>query len=155
MDLRKEYFSFYDRLWAAYKDRMQKVATLMGFDDIGLAFAREEDFNIKAEKFLKKHPEIRPELVEYIRKNRNNWQNAVAKFRNEYAQHQSVFDKDVEELLSLGTSEVCFKNCWTAIEMILMELICTKLYGWVGVQEIPESERDNSMPKRFGIIYRM
>lgn len=154
MDLRKEYFSFYDRLWAAYKDRMQKVAVMLGYN-VGFIFSKEENFELKANEFQKKYPEVRGELIEYIRKNRKSWQNAVVRFRNEYAQHQVIFDKDVEELLSLKSSEICFRNCWTAIEMILMELICTKLYGWAGVQEIPESERNSSVPKRFIILYRM
>jgi hypothetical protein len=153
MDLRKEYFSFYDRLWAAYKDRMQKVIKTLGYD-LGFIFLINKDFEMKMTEFLHKNPEIRHELGDYLRKNRNNWQNAVAKFRNEYAQHQSVYEKEIDDLLRLDAIEVCFKNCWTAIEMILMELICTKLHGWAGIEEIPETERNSSIPKRFRVIIR-
>lgn len=154
MDVRKEYFAFYDRLWAAYKDRMQGVVRRLGYD-VGFLFVKDENFESKAIEFFDKNPEVRRELLEYLRKNRFGWQNAVARFRNDYAQHQTIFDKDVEELLSLNSVEICFKNCWTAIEMILAELISTKLFGLAGIEEIPEIERDPSVPKRFRVIYRM
>jgi hypothetical protein len=155
MDLRKEYFAFYDRLWAAYKDRMQEVIRRLGYDDFGFLFSTDEDFEKKATAFFDKHPEVRRERLEFLRNHRSGWQNAVARFRNEYAEHQKIFDKDVEELLSLDAAEICFKNCWTAIEMILAELISTRLYPFAGIEEIPESERDPSVPKRFRVMYRM
>lgn len=155
MDIRKEYLSFYDRLWAAYKDRMQEVARRLGYKDIGFLFMKDGSFEVKAEEFFNEHSEVRRTLLKYLKDARSSWQNAVARFRNDYAQHQKVLDKDVEELLSLNSAEICFKNCWTAIEMILAELISTKLFGFVGIEEIPEAERDLSMPKRFRIMYRM
>ena len=155
IDLNKGYFGFYDRLWAAYSDRMQKVAKELGYEDIGFIFTKDGSFEIKAKEFFDKHPEVRSELLEYLRKNRKSWQQAVVRFRNDFAQHNKLFEEDVKELFTLKAAETCFKNCWTAIEMILAELISTKLYGWAGVEEIPEAERDPAMPKRFRIMYRM
>lgn len=154
MDLRKEYFSFYDRLWVAYKDRMQKVAKELEYNVSFIFSKKEKNFEVNMKEFFIKHPEIKLELSGYLRKNRNNWQNAVAKFRNEYAQHQSIYEKDVNYLLQLSSAEICFKNCWTAIEMVLMELLCAKLYGRVGIEEIPQAERDCAVPKRFRVIFR-
>lgn len=155
MDLRKEYFSFYGRIWAAYKDRMQEVARRLGYEDIGFLFVKDENFDGKAKEFFDKHPEVRHELLEYLMKNRSGWQNAVARFRNDYAEHQKIFDKDVEELLSLDSAETCFRNCWMTIEMILAEFISTKLFWFAGIEEIPETERNLSVPKRFRIMYRI
>lgn len=155
IDLRKEYFAFYDRIWAAYMDRMQEVIRRLGYDDFGFLFLNDKDFEKKATAFFDKHPEVRRDLLVFLEKNRAGWQNAVARFRNNYAQHQKMFDKDVEELLSLDAAEICFKNCWTAIEMILAELISTRLFPFTGIEEIPESERDPSVPKRFRVMYRM
>ncbi len=156
VDLDKAYLGFYDRLWAAYGDRMPKVAKELGYEDIGFIFSKkDESFETKAKEFFDKHPEVRSELLEYLRKNRKSWQQAVVRFRNDYAQHNKLFDEDVKELCTLKAAETCFRNCWTAIEMILAELISTKLYAWAGVIEIPEAERDPAMPKRFRIMYRM
>ena len=155
VDLDKAYLGFYDRLWAAYSDRMPKVAKELGYEDIGFIFTKDESFEAKAKEFFDKHPEVRSELLEYLRKNRECWQRAVVRFRNDYAQHNKLFDEDVKELFTLKTAETCFRNCWTAIEMILAELISTKLHGGVWIEEIPEAERDPAMPKRFRIMYRI
>lgn len=155
IDLNKGYFGFYDRLWAAYGDRMPKVAKELGYEDIGFIFTKDESFERKAKEFFDKHSEVCGELLDYLRKNKKNWQQAVVRFRNDYAQHNKLFDEDVKELFTLKAAETCFKNCWTAIEMILAELISTKLYGWAGIVEIPEAERDPAMPKRFRIKYRI
>ena len=153
VDLNKAYFGFYDRIWAAYRDRMQKTAKLMGFN-IGFMFQNDKDFEKGISEFQKAYPNVHSDIVEAMRKNRIGWQNAVVRFRNDYAEHQTIFEKDVEELRTLESVEICFNNCWTAIERILGELICSKLYGWAGVEEIPEAERDPSAPKRFRIIFR-
>jgi|GEM_PF-3431672 len=153
MDLRKEYFSFYDRLWAAYKDRMQRIIIALGYD-LGFVFADDNKFKARSGKFTSSYPKMPKEFIEQIEKNRIAWQSAVVRFRNEYAQHQTVFEKDVQELLSLRSAEICFQNCWTLIEFILVHLMCLNLYGWVGVAEIPKEERDFSVPKKFRILYR-
>lgn len=153
IDLNKAYFGFYDRVWAAYKDRMQRTAKLMGFD-VGFIFKKDKDFEKGISEFRKAYPNVHSDIVGAMRKNRIGWQKAVVRFRNDYAEHQTIFEKDVKELRSLRAAEICFNNCWTAIERILGELICSKLYGWAGVEEIPESERDQLMPKRFRIIFR-
>lgn len=155
VDLNKAYIGFYNRLWAAYSDRMPKVAKELGYEDIGFIFTKDKNFEVKSKEFFSVHPEVRCELLDYLVKNRKSWQQAVVRFRNDYAEHQSIFEKDVEELRSLKSAEICFKNCWTAIEMILVELISTKLFGFAGIEEIPEAKRDPVMPKRFRIMYRM
>ncbi len=155
VDVRKEYISFYNRIWAAYKDRMPEVARNLEYD-IGFLFVKkDENFEVKAKVFFESHPEVRIELLEYLRKNRQVWQQAVARFRNDYAEHQSIYEQDVQELLTLKAAEICFKNCWTAIEMILMELITTKLFPFARIEEIPEAERDKSVPRRFRVMHRM
>jgi hypothetical protein len=154
IDLNKAYFGFYDRIRAVYKDKMQRTAKFMGFE-IGFMFQSDKVFEKGILGFKKAYPNVHADVIDAMRKNRIGWQNAVARFRNDYAEHQTIFEKDVEELRSLKSAEICFNNCWTAIERILGELICSKLYRWAGIEEIPESERDQSMPKRFRILYRM
>jgi len=154
VDLNKAYVGFYDRLWVAYKDQMQKVIKLLDFD-LGFIFKDDKKFEKGCKEFVNNYPNIRVEFIEQIKKNRIAWQTQVARFRNDYSQHQSIYEDDVREMLSLKTAEVCFENCWTLIEFILAHLMCTKLYPWVRIEEIPKEKRDSSAPKKFKILYKI
>lgn len=154
IDVKKSYFAFYDRLWAAYKDRMQKVITVMGYD-VKLLFCRQENFEKESKLFQDRYPKVTSHFHVFVKNNRNAWQDAVASYRNNYLQHNSLYDNDVKDMMTLKSAEICFENCWIAIEEIIVEFICLKLWDIVGVAEIPETKRDISMPKRFEIVYNI
>ena len=65
-------------LWAAYKDRMQTTARLMGYD-IGFLFDKPAKFNVGREKFQADHPMIKPVLMTRMEFNRSTWQPGLAR----------------------------------------------------------------------------
>jgi len=136
-------------LWSAYKDRMQSVAKLLGYD-IGFLFQRDSLFEQGCDDFLRAHPEVNAELISRMKGNRAKWQPDLLRFRNDYLEHQTIKREDVASLYSLQHAEMFFGNVWVAIEEILVILMAAKLPPMIELREIPESERIPSLPKRFG-----
>lgn len=136
-------------LWTAYKDRMQSVTQLMGYD-IGFLFKRDSEFEKGCEDFLKSHPEVSAELIARMKVNRATWQQELSRFRNNYLEHKTIKQKDVATLYSLERAEVFFQKVWIAIEELLVILMAVKVSPMFGVREIPEAERNPVLPKRFG-----
>jgi hypothetical protein len=148
----KNFDDMYRHLWAAYKDRMQKVMALMGFD-IGFAFTDEKSFVRGCEQFRAKHPGVDAALLDMLAVDRATWQSQLAKFRNKYLEHQSLRREYVADLYTLDKAEIAFHNVWEAIEDILAILAASKLYPGVQLVEIPEATRNPQCPKRFGFAW--
>ncbi|MGH9573893.1 MAG: hypothetical protein ACRD40_10225 [Candidatus Acidiferrales bacterium] len=98
-------------LWAAYKDRTQQAAKLMGYD-IGFLFQNDSDFMRCCAGFSKIHPKVNPHMLVRMKFNRINWQNEFARFRNQYLEHQTVTSRQVAAYYSLDRAEMLFANVW-------------------------------------------
>ncbi|MFA5871418.1 MAG: hypothetical protein WC858_01735 [Parcubacteria group bacterium] len=152
VDLDKAYNALYERLWVAYKDRMQKVAALMGFN-LGFLFQNDQLFEQGINNFVEKHNKIPSDFLAIIRTNRNIWQNALAKFRNDFLEHNKLNKNDVDHFFKLGAAETIFNNCWRLVEYILVSLMIEKLHPGIGIAEIPDDKRDPSRPTKFQLYF--
>jgi hypothetical protein len=142
----------YKSLWTAYKDRMKSTARLMGYD-LGFLFQKDLAFEDGCKEFPKAHPEVSHELIIRMKGNRTTWQPDLARFRNEYLEHQKVKREDVAVFYSLEHAELTFRNVWITIEELLVILLATKLSPKMCLREIPEAERNPQVPKRFGFAW--
>ena len=145
------YSGFYVHLWRAYKDRFQKsVPPALGYD-IGFLWGNEATFETGATAFAAAHPEVDPGLVAMMRKDRRDWQNDLALFRNEHLEHQRPVDRALlEKFYRLDSAETSFENVWQAIEDITVQLLIPYVPAGVELVEIPEDQRDPVVPQRFG-----
>jgi len=149
-NLNKSYYNLYDHLWDAYKDRMQVVANLLGFN-MGFLFQNNKEFKKGCEIFLKKHTGIDNEFINMLENERDTWQKIVMKIRNDYLKHKKPDSKQLEKYFTFENAELTFNNSWQAIEDILVVLMRTglQLDAGIDIAEIPEEKRDPNCPKRF------
>jgi hypothetical protein len=136
-------------LWSAFKDRMQIAAKLMGYD-IGFLFQRDSLFEQGCTDFSKAHPEVSPVLIAEMKARRATWQSELARFRNDYLEHQTIKREEIAAFYSLERAERLFDSVWVAIEETLVVLIAAKLVPLAALREIPLAERNPACPKRFG-----
>jgi hypothetical protein len=141
-------------LWTAYKDRMKITAKLMGYD-IGFLFQKDPQFEAGCTEFPRTHPEVSHELIMRMKGNRATWQPRLARFRNDYLEHQKIKREDVGMFYSLENAEMSFCNVWVAIEEILVILLAAQLPNMACLREIPEAERNPHIPLRFGFAWAM
>lgn len=153
--INKSYYNLYNHLWVAYKDRMQRVVKLLGFD-VGFLFQKESQFKQGCENFLKQHPNVNQAFTKMLADQRKSWQNILSIIRNHYLEHKILDIKQVERFFTIENAEVLFCNCWQAIEMILVILLRTgmPLDKGIDIADIPEKERDPSCPKRFRFVIK-
>lgn len=138
-------------LWAAYKDRMQKTTSLMGYD-IGFLFQNDANFKRGCQKFRNDHPNVKPELIARMEINRSSWQPAFARYRNTYLEHKTMGYREAASYPSLDRAEVLFNSVWVSIEEILVLLMDAHLPDGFGLRELTEEERKQYRPmaRRFG-----
>jgi len=148
----KHFDDFYRHLWAAYKDRMQKVARLMGFD-VGFIFKNDSSFEKEAAQFQSDHPKVHHSFAARLAQDRNLWQTSLSRFRNEFLEHQSLQRESVAGFYELEKAEIAFDNVWMAIEDIIVDLAASMLPPFFQIVEIPEQNRDPACPKRFGFAF--
>jgi hypothetical protein len=149
----KQFDDMCKSLWSAYKDRMQSVTRLMGYD-IGFLFQKDSVFEEGCKEFVKVHPEVSEELIARMKGNRATWQPELARFRNDYLEHQKIQREDVAAFYSLPRAEETFRNVWITVEEILVLLMAAGLHPMTCLREIPENERNPSNPLRFGFAWR-
>ncbi len=140
-------------LWAAYRDRMKSAARLMGYD-IGFLFDKDSLFEKGCEEFPKTHPLVNVELIGRMKLSRATWQRDLARFRNDYLEHQKLTQEEVAEFYSLPRAEALFERVWVSIEEILVILLAAGLHPSSCLREIPEAERNPANPLRFGFAWR-
>lgn len=149
-ELDAAFSAFYVHLWRAYKDRFQKLVRTLGFD-VGFLWMKAKDFNEIAPKFLAKHPNVDEAFVELLVDERTSWQDKFAVIRNDHLEHRKPLpEKFVAAFYTLEQAELLFANAWQAMEDIAAVLLQTLLPPGISLREIPENERDPTIPKRFG-----
>lgn len=152
INLDKNYTNLFDHLWVAYKDRMPKVAELMGFN-IGFLFQNEKNFEEGSRKFLLEKngvAGIDSYFIDLLRNHRDAWQNVLGTIRNDYLQHKKINQKEIEKYFTLEMAEIFFDNCWQAMEDILVILLRTgmPLYAGMDIAEVSK-KRDPKAVQRF------
>lgn len=145
------YSSFYVHLWRAYKDRFQKgLPPALGYD-IGFLWRSDVRFDAGAARFQAEHREVGAQLIEMLRDDRRAWQQKLALFRNEHLEHkQQLKPEFVVTFYTLAGAELAFENVWQTIEDISVILLIPHLAHGIELAEIPDSERDPAVPRRFG-----
>lgn len=122
----------------------------LGFD-IGFLWMKPKDFNAIAPKFLAKHPGVEEAFIEMLVDERVSWQGKFAAIRNDHLEHRKPLpEKFVAAFYTLEQAELLFSNVWQAMEDIAAVLLQKLLPPGIVLREIPENERDPSIPKRFG-----
>jgi hypothetical protein len=151
MDRRQLFDDFGRTLWVAYKGLLPLAVEQIGFD-IGFLFQNDGNFRKGIDQFQAAHPE--PEVPnafgEYLRQQREGWQNRFSAWRNECLEHPGLGGCDKFAVLyNTSQAELLFEAAWNAIVVILAALLQAKMWpGWRLV-EIPEAERKSAVPDRF------
>lgn len=151
-ELDAAFSSFYVHLWRAYKDRFQKFIGTLGFD-LGFLWKRAKDFNAIAPKFLAKHPKLDEAFLEMLADERQSWQDKFAAIRDDHLEHHKPLPPEfIANFYNLDQAELLFSNAWEAIEDIAATLLSTLLPPVLSLSEIPQGQRDPSVPKRLGFL---
>jgi hypothetical protein len=144
--------SFYVHLWRAYKDRFQKFIRTLGFD-LGFLWKSAKDFNAIAPKFVAKHPNLDEAFLEMLADERRSWQDKFAAIRNDHLEHRKPLPPEfIANFYKLDVAELMFSNAWEAMEDIAAILLSTLLPRSISLTEIPDGQRDPSVPKRFAFV---
>lgn len=148
MDRRKLYEDFAKRLWHAYKDLFPKACGLLG-SNIGFAFRAEKDFEREVEKFQAKSPSFVKDIPDVFRRQRANWQNGLAKFRNDFLEHRKKDRETFEAYYQPAMAEMLFEHCWRTMADVIPAFIEARFFPDWSIMEIPEAERDPKHYRRF------
>jgi hypothetical protein len=149
LDVARSYASLYGYLWQAHKDRFQTAMNALGLD-IGFLFQSDVNFEKGAAELLAARPEF-AELVDLMSRDRADFQNKLAEYRNTYLEHRDE-QPDPNMLASfhrLDSAETMFENVWQAIEDYVVLYVIANLPPTIQVVEIPEEQRDPDRPTRF------
>jgi hypothetical protein len=152
LDVERSYSSFYGYLWKAYKDRFQVAMRTLGLD-IGFLFQKDSLFEARAAELVGGQPEL-GDLIALMRRDRTDFQKALADYRNKYLEHRRG-DPDPRLLGSfhrLDSAETAFENVWQAIEDYVALYVIANLPPFIEVVEVPEHERDPARPTRFKFV---
>jgi len=145
------YEDFYGSLWAAYKDRFPRALAALG-KDIGFLYQQDAPFEKGAADLAAKQPSYAA-LVNLMRGYRITFQGALAYYRNEYLEHREnpADPKMLASFLRHDAAQETFDDVWQAIETITASCVVANLPPSLALVEIPESEREKSMPQRFRV----
>lgn len=154
--------NIYRSVIVAYKDKLQTIAKIIGYD-IGFLFQQNQNvFEKKFQDFLTAHPEMDPEFVDMIVFDRRNWLAHTIAVRNDAIDHPSTTNPELLEKLkasmTLESVEMVFGSCWRSMEDVLFFLIRARLkherdqgrtYGGLGLYISPVFVQDESSENKF------
>ncbi len=144
LNRRQLYEDFARVLWHAYKDLFPKAVHLLGFD-LGFLFTAELDFEKGLAKFMSKAPSLILDVPELLRRQRTNWQQGLAGFRNDFLEHRKKNSAEFAAYYQPKTAEMLFEHAWRTMAELFPAFIEARFSpGW-SIMEIPKGERD---PKR-------
>lgn len=151
LDLNRSYANLYGLLWQAYKDRFQKAMKALGVD-IGFLFQNNAKFEKGAAALVEGNPKL-TDLVDLMRNDRAEFQQALAAYRNDYLEHRAAqIDPRLGAFHRLDSAETTFRNVWQAIEDYVAITVKAHLPPSLLLDEIPESERDPARQVRFRFV---
>lgn len=152
LNRRQHFEDFTSALWRAYKTLTPKATNLLGFD-IGFLFQVPGKFESGAAYFVAAHPE-QARVIEYLRIQKADWQDALGRFRNEFIEHRGTERQEFAKFYELQAAEFLFNAAWRTIANLLPAFIDANLIGIAGIEEIPLNERDIKAPRRFRWVER-
>jgi hypothetical protein len=152
LTVEKSYESFYGHLWRAYKDRFPRAMKALGLD-IGFLFQKDAAFEKGVTELLDRRAEL-ADLIGLMRRDRAEFQNVLAAYRNDYLEHRnrSIEPRLAATFHQLGSAQNMFENAWQAIEDYVVLFTIANLPPAIQVAEIPEDERDTLRPTRFRFV---
>jgi len=120
LNRKKHYENFARVLWHGYKDLWPKVAALLGYD-IGFLFQREAIFKQGLEMFVAQNQsQILLNVSEFLTRQRTNWQQDLATFRNDFLEHRKDdVAATVGRFYDPKWSEAVFVAVWKTIAELL------------------------------------
>lgn len=145
----KTYETLYGHLWRTFRDRFPAVMNAIGLD-IGFTYKNDAQFEKGASQLLARRPELN-DLVDLMRRDRADFQNRLADYRNAYLEHRKrkVDPKLLEDFHHPGSAENAFENVWQAMEDYVVLYVIANLPTGFHVVEIPNEERDSTRPTRY------
>lgn len=153
VELEGAYDRLYRQLWTAYKDRFQKALRALGYE-LGFVWQSDQRFEAGVAELVAQRPEF-GELMGLIGRYRDEFQSALASYRNDYIEHRKDLDpRTLATFHSLDAAEGAFERVWRAIEVIVAGLVAAELPPRLAIVEIPESQRDPGRPERFRVASR-
>jgi hypothetical protein len=146
---RKQLYEDFTRvLWHAYKNLMQKAAKMME-TEIGFLFQKDAQFEAGLIEWSKKRRQL-AQVAPWMRKQRAEWQDEMADFRNNVLEHCGDSDPAAYAgRYEPAHAEQIFDRVWHTIADILAMLVSLHLPPRTRLVEIPEEERDKVRPRRF------
>lgn len=90
---------------------------------------------------------------EFLRAQRKNWQNELSEFRNHFLEHRQEEPDKYKDFYQAENVEALFDSAWRTTVEILVILIGKHFPPYVGLEEIPVSERVGTPPRRFRFIF--
>jgi hypothetical protein len=144
------YNSLYASLWSAYKDRLVKFSSAVGYE-IGAIFSGDSQYESQMKGFSNKYPEL-VWLKDYIDTQKKSWQETLRDNRNAHEHDGDLRSK--RSLPSLNTpmeSKKMFAYVARAIEGISICLISYKLPNYWNVTQINQNATVFDRKPRFKI----
>jgi hypothetical protein len=120
LNRKKHYENFARVLWHGYKDLWPKVAGLLGYN-IGFVFQREANFNQGLEAFVvQNQSQLLLDVREFLTRQRTNWQQDLATFRNDFLEHRNAeVAATVERFYEPKWADMVFIAVWRTIAELL------------------------------------
>jgi hypothetical protein len=144
LNRRQLYEDFARVLWHAYKDLFPKAVKLLGFD-IGFLFKKDADFEKGLADFVSKSPSLIFDVPALLRRQRANWQQGLADFRNDFLEHRKQEAVQFVAYYEPKTAEMLFEHCWRTMAELFPAFIEAHFGSTWSIMEVPVEERD---PKR-------
>ena len=120
--------------------------------DIGFLYQKDAAFENRAAELVADRPEL-SDLVDLMRRDRQEFQKALAWYRNTHLEHRTGDpDSRVASFHRLDSAETMFENVWQAMEDYVAMYVVANLPPALQLEEIPEDERNPIVPKRFRFV---
>lgn len=139
MNRRQLYEDFARKLWKAYKQLTQDAAGQIGFN-IGFLFDSDKKFRVGLAQFRCTNPGIREWFDNLLESVRQNWQNELADFRNNWIEHQQGDRRRFDKCYTPEYAEYVFESVWRTITYILPALL--ELHFPFGMRLVEQDPND-------------
>lgn len=149
LEVTQSYETLYGHLWRAHRDRFPAAMRALGLD-IGFYHRKDAEFERGATRLRAARSEL-ADLVDLMGRDRADFQNRLAEYRNKYLEHRRrrVDPKLLADFHHPGSALNTFENVWHAMEDYVVLYVKANLPPGFHVVEIPDEERDPTRPTRF------
>lgn len=134
VDRQQLYEDFARKLWKAYKELTQNAVREIGHD-IGFLFLPEDKFLEGVAGLQRANPNLREWFGDLLQRARENWQNDLADFRNNWVEHQKGDRRKYDKFYTPQYAEFLFESAWRTIADILPPLLELHFPGGIRLVE--------------------